>query len=99
MTVLLSFEEKTDDPSRVGIIGTPSLQADADTKINYIWLISIVKNQSWFSYVGKIPGDPGFNFLPTILYFADISDNRRKSVSETPCLCVIGGLEPSNLED
>ena len=34
--------------------------------------------------------------------FADISDNRQKSVPdsrETPCLFVIGGLEPSNLGD
>ena len=51
--------------------------------------------EAWFSYVGNIPGDRGFNFLPTVPDFADISD----IVSERPCLSVIGGLEPSNLED
>ena len=34
---------------------------------------------------GKIPDDRGFYFLPTVPDFADISDNRHKSVSETPC--------------
>ena len=29
----------------------------------------------------------------------NVSDNCQKSVSETPCLSVIGGLEPRNLED
>lgn len=53
-----------------------------------------------FSYVWKILGDRGFiNFLPNVPDFAAISDNRQKSVSETPCLSVIGGMEPSNLED
>ena len=32
---------------------------------------------AWFSYVGKIPDDWGFYFLPTIPDFADISDIRR----------------------
>ena len=34
---------------------------------------------------GKIPDDRGFYFLPTVPDFADISDNRHKSVPETPC--------------
>ena len=58
--------------------------------------------KAWFSYVGKIPDDRGFCFLPTIPDFADISDSRQKSVPdsrETPCFFVIGGLEPSNLGD
>ena len=57
------------------------------------------ENKAWFSYVGKIPDDRVFYFLPTIPDFADISDNHQKSVPdsrETPCLFVIGGLEPSN---
>ena len=33
----------------------------------------------------KIPDDRGFYFLPTVPEFADISDNRHKSVPETPC--------------
>ena len=48
------------------------------------------------------PRQSGFYFLPTIPDFADILDNRQKSVPdsrETPCLFVIGGLEPSNLGD
>ena len=55
--------------------------------------------KAWFSYVGKIPDDRGFHFLPTVPEFADISDNRWKSVLEAPYLCVTGELEPSNLED
>ena len=55
-------------------------------------------SKAWFSYVGKIPDDRGFSFLPTIPDFADISDIRQKSVPdfpdyefggrETPCLFV-----------
>ena len=55
--------------------------------------------KAWFSYVEKIPGDRGFNFLPTVPDFAHVSDNRQKSVPEKRYLCVIEGLEPSNLED
>lgn len=47
--------------------------------------------KAWFSYLGKIPGDREFNFLPTVPDFADISGNSQR------CLCVIEGLEPSNL--
>ena len=54
--------------------------------------------QAWFSYVWKILGDRGFNFLQNVPDFADVSDNCQKSVSETPCLSVIEGLEPRNLE-
>ena len=49
---------------------------------------------AWFSYVGKIPDDRGFYFLPTIPDFAHISDNRQKSVPdyrETPCSFAIRG--------
>ena len=56
--------------------------------------------KAWFSYVGKIPDDQGFYFLPTIPDFSDISDNRQKSVPysrEMLCLFVIGGLELSKL--
>ena len=59
----------------------------------------ILSTKAWFSYAGKIPDDRVFYFLPTIPDFADISDNHQKSVPdsrETPCLFVIGGLEPSN---
>ena len=33
-------------------------------------------HKAWFSYVGKVPEDRGFFFLPTVSEFADISDNR-----------------------
>ena len=55
-----------------------------------------------FHMSGKSRTVEDFNFLPTIPDFADISDNRQKSVPdsrETACLFVIGGLEPSNLRD
>ena len=45
-------------------------------------LLVILK--AWFSYVGKIPDDQGFYFLPTIPDFADISDNHQKSVPDSP---------------
>ena len=35
--------------------------------------------KAWFPYVGKIPDDQGFYFLPTVPDLADISDNRRHS--------------------
>ena len=35
--------------------------------------------KAWFSYVGKIPDDQGFYFLPTVPDLADISDNRPDS--------------------
>ena len=38
---------------------------------------------AWFSYVRKSLGDREFNFLPNVTDFADISDNRQKSVSDT----------------
>ena len=44
----------------------------------------------------------GILLFVTIPDFADILDNRQKSVPdsrEMPCLFVIGGLEPSNLGD
>ena len=37
-------------------------------------------NKAWFSHVAKIPDDRRFYFLPNIPDFADISDNRQKSV-------------------
>ena len=39
--------------------------------------------KAWFSYVGKIPDDQGFYFLPTVPDPADISDNRQKSVPDS----------------
>lgn len=42
----------------------------------------IIDPKAWFSYVGKIPGDREFNFLPTVPDFADISDNSQRSVPE-----------------
>ena len=71
------------------------------------------ETKAWFSYIGKIPDDRGFYFVPTIPDFADISDIRQRSVPDFPdyefgrkslvkrdaCLFVIGGLEPSNLGD
>ena len=57
--------------------------------------------KAWFSYVGKIPDDRGFYFLPTIPDFADLSDIRQRLVPdfrETPCLFVMVGLEHSNNE-
>ena len=38
--------------------------------------------KAWFSYVGKIPDDRGFYFVPTIPDFADISDIRQRSVPD-----------------
>ena len=71
-----------------------------------LWLCFFMKSKpfskAWFSYVGKILDDRKFYFLATIPDFADKSDNHQKSVPdsrETPCLFVIGGLEPSNLGD
>ena len=69
--------------------------------------------KAWFSYVGKIPDYQGFYFSPTVPDFADISDNRQKSVLDSPDIefgngsaqklkfvhkRVIGGLEPNSLE-
>ena len=42
------------------------------------------EHRAWFSYVGKIPDDRGFNFLPTIPDFADISDIGQRSVPDFP---------------
>ena len=42
---------------------------------NWKWLI-----KAWFSYVGKIPDDRGFYFLPIV---PDISDNHHNSVSNS----------------
>ena len=42
---------------------------------NWKWLI-----KAWFSYVGKIPHDRGFYFLPIV---SDISDNHHNSVSNS----------------
>jgi len=59
-------------------------------------------SKAWFSYVGKIPDNRGFYFLPTIPDFADISDIRQRSVPdfrEKMRLFVIGRLAPSNLGD
>ena len=39
---------------------------------------------AWFSYVGKIPDDRGFYFLPTNPDFAHISDIRQRSVPDFP---------------
>ena len=61
-----------------------------------------------FSYNGKIPDDQGFYFSPTVPDFADISDNRQKSVLDSPDIevrqklkfvhkRVIGRLEPNSL--
>ena len=41
-------------------------------------------SQAWFSYVGKIPGDRGFYFFPTMPDFADISDMRQRPVPDFP---------------
>ena len=63
---------------------------------------SALATKAWFSYVGKIPDDGEFLLLSAIPDFADISDNRQKSIPdsrEKPCLFVIGGLEPSNVGD
>ena len=41
--------------------------------------------KAWFSYAGKIPDDRGFYFLADHPRFsADISDNRQKSVPDSP---------------
>ena len=40
------------------------------------------KHKACFSYVGKIPEDREFYFLPTIPDFAEISDIRQKSVPD-----------------
>ena len=64
--------------------------------------IKSVLKKAWFSYVGKIPGERGFYFFPTIPDFADISDMRQRSVPDFPdyeLTFVIGGLDPSNLGD
>ena len=37
------------------------------------------ETKAWFSYVGKIPDDRGFYFVPTFPDFADISDIRQRS--------------------
>ena len=37
--------------------------------------------RAWFSYVGKIPDNRGFHFLPTV---PDISDNHHNSLSDSP---------------
>ena len=74
-------------------------QSERKLKIIVLHLQRSFFIQACFSYVWKILGDQGFNFLLNVPDFADISDNCQKSVSETPCLSVIGGLEPSNLED
>ena len=39
---------------------------------------------AWFSYVRNIPDDRGFDFLPTIPDFANISDIRQRSVGDFP---------------
>ena len=39
------------------------------------------RSKAWFSYVGKIPDDGGFHFLPTV---PDISDNCNNSLSDSP---------------
>ena len=78
---------------------TPQSERKLKTIVLHYFSIHSFFIQAWFSYVWKILGDRGFNFLPNVPDFADISDNHQKSVSETPCLSEIGGLEPSNLED
>ena len=45
---------------------------------------------------GKIPDDRGFYFLPTVPDFADMSDNRHKSVPETPCSILYLPLPPTD---
>jgi len=44
----------------------------------------VIPDKAWFSYVGKIPNERGFYFLPTIPDFADISDIRQRSVPDFP---------------
>ena len=62
------------------------------TAISKVWKNSKFRK---VSYVGKISDDRGFYFLPTVQDFADKSDNRNKSVPDTPCLCVIGDWSPA----
>ena len=44
----------------------------------------VISDKAWFSYVGKIPNERGFYFLPTIPDIADISDIRQRSIPDFP---------------
>ena len=50
--------------------------------INQCLTERIPQHKAWFSYVGKILDNRGFYFLLTVPDFANVSDNRHKSVPQ-----------------
>ena len=50
-------------------------------ELRWICYVLQMPHKTWFSYVGKVLGDRGFYFLPTV---PDISANCHNSLSDSP---------------
>ena len=78
---------------------TIRLRLNFNERLSILWPPKSIQIKAWFSYVGKIPDNRGFYFLPTIPDFADISDIREEVWRRFSRLFVIEGLEFTNLGD